>query len=149
MSPEEVIFFADRNLGKRFPRILMEAGIRVERHDDHFAQDTPDTEWLAEIGRRGWFVLTYDRRIRYKPNEREAVFRANVGLFLLVGKAPFNKLAENVVTTRQKILDFIASQPRPFIAKIHRPSPSESKGHVELWLSTETALKKSKSNNFL
>ncbi|MEZ5583574.1 MAG: hypothetical protein R3F37_13265 [Candidatus Competibacteraceae bacterium] len=54
----------------------MEAGIRIERHDDHFAQDTPDTEWLAEIGKRGWFVLTHDGRIRYKPNEQEAVFQA-------------------------------------------------------------------------
>lgn len=125
--------------------MLAEAGIRVERHDDHFAQDTPDADWLAEIGRRGWFVLTYDRRIRYKPNEQEAVLRAGVGLFVLagkVGKVPLHKFAENVIATHRKILDFIASQPRPFIAKIYRPSRGEGKGRVELWLSVDTSQKR-------
>ncbi len=65
-----MIFFTDRNLGKQFPAILKEAGLSVELHDDHFAPNTPDVDWLKEVGTRGWIVLTHDRRIGYKPNER-------------------------------------------------------------------------------
>jgi PIN like domain len=50
--------------------------LAVERHANHFASETPDEEWLETAGRRGWIVLTHDRRIRYKPNERNAVPRA-------------------------------------------------------------------------
>lgn len=48
MSPKPV-FFTDRDLGKKFPEILRGAGLKVERHADHFRQDTPDAEWLQEI----------------------------------------------------------------------------------------------------
>lgn len=67
------VYFTDRDLGNRFPEILRSAGLTVERHGDRFAPDTPDEEWLAAVGARGWIVLTHDRRIRYKPNERDAV----------------------------------------------------------------------------
>ncbi len=80
--PPDYIFFTDRNLGKRFPAMLADAGIRVEKHDDHFAIDTPDEQWLAEIGKRGWYAITYDQRIRYKPNEIQAVQYFTVGLFV-------------------------------------------------------------------
>lgn len=36
MSP---VLFTDRDLGKRFPAILGEAGFNVERYGDHFARD--------------------------------------------------------------------------------------------------------------
>ena len=64
------VYFTDRDLGKQFGAILKSAGLRVERHADHFRHDTPDEKWLAEVGRRGWTALTHDGRIRYKPTER-------------------------------------------------------------------------------
>jgi hypothetical protein len=30
----------------------------VEIHDDHFPSDAKDEVWLAEVGIRGWIVLT-------------------------------------------------------------------------------------------
>jgi hypothetical protein len=33
--PESLVFFTDRDLGKRFPEILSDAGLTVERHADH------------------------------------------------------------------------------------------------------------------
>ncbi|MGH7152226.1 MAG: hypothetical protein ACREIU_16085 [Planctomycetota bacterium] len=39
-------------------------GARVEVHDEHFARDARDEEWLGEVGRRGWVVPTKDQRIR-------------------------------------------------------------------------------------
>jgi hypothetical protein len=48
---------------------LRAAGCTVEIHDRHFAQDAKDAEWLPEVGRRGWVVLTKDRHIRTRQSE--------------------------------------------------------------------------------
>ena len=52
-----LVYFTDRDLGLRFPEILKNAGLTVERHRDHFRHDAADEDWLAEIGRRGWVAL--------------------------------------------------------------------------------------------
>lgn len=130
-----VVYFTDRDLGRRFPEILRAAGLTVERHDDHFDPQTSDVEWLEEIGNREWIAVSHDKRIRYKPNERDTVVRCGVGLLLVVGDAPCPALADNFVETLPKIERFLESHPPPFIAKIYRPSPGERRqgGRIELW----------------
>jgi hypothetical protein len=131
-------YFTDRDLGKRFPEILRPSGLNVERHADHFAPDTPDTAWLEVVGERGWIAVTHDRRIRYKPNERDAVMRHGVALLVVVGAAPFPDLARAFVTTLPSIERFLAEHERPLIAEVYRPAVSEimraaAVGRVELW----------------
>lgn len=134
-----LVYFTDRDLGKRFPEILKSGGLTVERHADHFAHDTPDETWLEEIGKRGWIALTHDRRIRYKPNELNAVVRHHVALLVIVGKAPFPDLARTFVTNLPVVENFLRRHKPPFIAKVYRPSPAETArrgtapGRVELW----------------
>ena len=56
---ETAVFFIDRCMGKSKIAVpLREAGIRVELHDDHFAQDAQDDPWLPVVGRKGWYVIT-------------------------------------------------------------------------------------------
>lgn len=132
-------YFTDRDLGKQFGVILTAGGLIVERHIDHFVHDTPDDVWLAEVGRRGWTALTHDKRIRYKPNERDAVMRHRVGLLVIVGAVPFADLARAFLATLPSIEHFLDNHAPPFIAKVYRPSPSDraqggdSRGRVELW----------------
>lgn len=52
-------------------------------HDDIFAQDAPDTEWLAHVGAEGWVALTQDDAIRRRPNERAALLQARSAVFIL------------------------------------------------------------------
>ena len=133
------VYFTDRDLGKRFGEILKAAGLTVERHADHFADDAADEVWLAEVGKRGWIALTHDRRIRYKPNERDAVMRHGVALLVIVGNAPFAELAHAFVATIPRVEQFLAGHKPPFIAKVYRPSldkaaPSRVEpGRIELW----------------
>jgi hypothetical protein len=133
------VYFTDRDLGRQFGTILKSGGLTVERHADHFAPDTADEVWLAEVGKRGWTALTHDRRIRYKPNERDAVMRHRVGLLVIVGAAPFADLARAFLSTLPSIERFLENQEPPFIAKVYRPSPGDatrhrtSPGRVELW----------------
>jgi hypothetical protein len=132
-------YFTDRDLGKQFPEILREAGLRVERHADHFRHDTPDEAWLREIGKKGWIAVTHDGRIRYKPNEKKAVMEHDVALLVIVGHASFPELARAFVATERKIRDFIATHKPPYIAKVYRPSTAavaadlSTHGRIELW----------------
>ena len=137
-----VVFFTDRDLGTSFARVLADAGLNVEKHDDHFAPTTSDEEWPAAIGQRQWFAITKNYRIRYQPNELDAVMRAGVGLFVVIGKNVRQKdLAENFVTVIDQVQRFLKSHIPPFIAKIYRPgSGQRQKGsgpqrQVQLWLS--------------
>ncbi len=82
--PEPYTFFVDRSLGRGIVvYTLRAAGEFVHAHDDHFAQNTPDAEWLIEVGRRGWVVLTKDKNIRSNQLEHVALVRANVACFML------------------------------------------------------------------
>lgn len=81
---DDLVFFIDRSLGGRLvAQALRDAGARVEIHDAHFPQNTPDVDWLAEVGRRGWVVLSKDERIRRNPLERAALEQAGVRAFFL------------------------------------------------------------------
>lgn len=132
-------FFTDRDLGKTFPTILADAGLHVERHADHFPADCPDEHWLQEVGKRRWIAVTHDQRIRYKPNELNAVIRHDVALLVVVGKTRFADLAENFVATLPKIDAFLDRHRPPLIGKVHQPPGRERSlhrnkaGSIVLW----------------
>ena len=57
LHPEDVTFFIDRSLGReKVPNALRQAGAKVVVHDDIFANDAPDEEWLAAAGKSKWVV---------------------------------------------------------------------------------------------
>jgi hypothetical protein len=64
---ETSTFFVDRCLGKSVGIALQQAGLRVEFHADHFADDADDATWISVVGQRGWIVLTKDKAIRTRP----------------------------------------------------------------------------------
>jgi hypothetical protein len=138
-APPEITFFTDRDLGLQFPAILREAGLRVERHADHFAPNCPDEEWLEAVAQRGWTAVTHDARIRYKPNELAAVEAHKVALLVVVGHAPYAELARSFVATADRIVRFVGEHDPPLIAKVYRPTRSEvekdagAPGRIEMW----------------
>jgi PIN like domain len=136
---DALVFFTDRDLGTRFPDILIAAGLTVRRHRDLFPPDCPDEVWLQTIGREGWIAVSHDARIRYKPNELAAVVRHRVRLLVVIGKAPYPELAKHFVATAPKVAEFVAQHAAPWIAKLYRPSATElaknpdASGSVSLW----------------
>lgn len=82
--PEPWVFFVDRSLGgKVLAHALRALGERVEVHDDHFPKDATDEIWLADVGAKGWVILSKDDRIRRNPVERQALLTAGVAAFFL------------------------------------------------------------------
>lgn len=133
------VYFTDRDLGKQFPRILAEAGIVVERHGDLFQPEGSDEEWLERCGTKGRIAVSHNSRIRYVPNELEAVKCFKVPLLVLVGQATTAELAYNFVRTLPRIEAFLEGRSPPFIGKVYRATPAElaksasAPGRVELW----------------
>ncbi|QQE66722.1 hypothetical protein GFS31_34220 [Leptolyngbya sp. BL0902] len=122
MSQEETtVFFLDENLlGKQIAESLKASGVRVEMLSDHFPKQTPDVEWLAEVGRRGWLVLSRDTSVGINIPEAIQVAQGNVKMFALVmGNAPRAELMRDIVNAIPKMERFAQSHPAPFIAKVY------------------------------
>jgi hypothetical protein len=137
-----VVYFTDRDLGLQFPNIPESAGLTVQRHRDHFRADAPDEEWLAFVGAKRWVALTHNSRIRYTPNEKQAVLSNRVRLLVIIGQAPYPQLARSFVATCPRIENFLQKHEAPFIAKVYRASPAElaknpsAAGRIEFWMSS-------------
>lgn len=67
---------------------LNELGAPYLALTQRFQANTPDEEWLQEVGKQGWILLTRDERIRRRPNELQA-FRDHgvIGFVLTAGNA--------------------------------------------------------------
>jgi hypothetical protein len=144
----EHTFFTDRDLGKRFPELLRDAGFQVEAHAERFseaaaADSVPDTAWLPLVGRHGWVLLTHDRAMRYTSRERDAIMKHGVRAFMLIGTRQAQEHAENFIRSWHLVERALRRQRSPFIAKLHHPTPRERHrkrkptGRVEIWLSWE------------
>jgi PIN like domain len=98
-------FFFDRSLGKITARRLREAGYAVRLIADFYgddAKETPDEEWIAEGCRRGWLLLTKDKRIRYRTAELAAL---EGHLFCLVdGNASIEDMTLSLVAALPRIV---------------------------------------------
>jgi predicted nuclease of predicted toxin-antitoxin system len=90
-------------------------------HDDHFSPNARDEEWLSEVGRLQWVVLTKDARIRYREIERMALMNARVRAFVLTAKnLQGSEMANIFVTALPTIQRFAIRHAPPFIATITR-----------------------------
>lgn len=120
--PEPVILFVDRDAWSgKLDAALRNAGIPFEAHRDHFAHNTPDPDWLREVGRRGWLVLTRDQNIRRKPDELAALREAGVILFALTsGNLSAQETAEIVVGAWPKMKRMAAATNPPAIFSLTR-----------------------------
>ena len=81
------------------------------------ARGTPDEEWLPLAGRDGWIVIARDRRIRYRPREKQAVIDHKVAMFALTGAGNLSKwgVLELLVRRWGQIEDAAQSTSAPYI----------------------------------
>jgi predicted nuclease of predicted toxin-antitoxin system len=126
---ESITFFIDRCLGKKhIVEILRAANIRVEIHDDHFGKNAPDMDWIPEIDKTGWIVLTKDANIGKNQLERLTVADANARMFVLASQnLSGTDIADIFLHAIPEMREFIRNNPAPFIAKIYR------EGKVKSW----------------
>lgn len=114
--------FIDRDTWRHvLDSVLRAAGIPFIAHRDAFEDDTPDPEWIAEVGRRGLTVITRDKNIRRRPNELRAVRAAGVHLFALTsGNLSAADTASAVVKAWRAIQREVRRTPAPALFSISR-----------------------------
>lgn len=120
--PEQIVLFIDRALGRNIIANRLRAeGARVEIHDEHFGQACVDEEWLTEVGKRGWVVLTKDKHFQRRELEISAIANANVRVFqLTAGNIQGNEMAEVFSKALPKIQRLASNNPAPFVARVSR-----------------------------
>lgn len=98
---------------------LRQAGVDVRIHDDHFAEDARDDEWLPFAGQHGWLVVTKDKRIRQRETERKALLDGGVGAFVITkGDMTGPEMGEALVKALPSMERLFGRQARPFIATV-------------------------------
>jgi hypothetical protein len=115
-------FFLDHQIGRyRVAEALKAAGANVEVHLEHFAADAADIDWIPEIGRRGWILITKDQNIRRNPLERAAYQTANLRGFVVTGKdMTGDELGALLVQCLGGMVRRAAGRPGPFLFTISR-----------------------------
>jgi predicted nuclease of predicted toxin-antitoxin system len=124
-----VTFFVDRSSGKQLAEGLKEIGLNVEKHDDHFEQNTLDVIWLEECGSRNWVVISSDKAIKKNVLEKQALMKNNLAAFFFTSaNLSSEKSVEIVKKGLSQIAKLILNAQRPFIARL------DKEGNVEIWL---------------
>jgi predicted nuclease of predicted toxin-antitoxin system len=118
---QKLVWFVDRSLGKRVCDALRAAGADVVYLEDEHSDDASDADWLADVGARGYVVITKDKQIRLNLTEREALLRANVRAFFLTsGNLTGAEMAEILTTQLPRMTKLARATAPPFLATVTR-----------------------------
>jgi predicted nuclease of predicted toxin-antitoxin system len=129
---EPLVFFLDRCLeSETVIRALADAGLQLQLHRTLFRPDCPDVEWLPEVARNKWVLLTKDKGIRRRPMERQALLIPGARSFILTaGEMTGKEIADTFIRHLNRIQRTAKNEKPPFIATVTRdgvkvlPSPS-------------------------
>jgi PIN like domain len=115
-------FFLDYQIGRyTVAEMLRTAGARVKVHLDYFPGHTPDHEWIPEVGRRGWVLITKDQHIRRNPLEAAAYAAAKLRGFVVTGKGMNgNELGDLLVRCLDGMIRRTARRKGPLLFTILR-----------------------------
>ena len=113
-------FFIDRCLGQGdVVTALRDLGEIVEVHDAHFEIDCADEVWLAEVSRRGWAILTKDKRVRRRPAELAALRESRAAVFVLTGGGMTGPAISAAFTAAlPRIKRLLRTHARPLVATV-------------------------------
>jgi predicted nuclease of predicted toxin-antitoxin system len=138
--PEPYTFFVDRCLGTcDVCTELRSAGANVVMHDDVFGQSTEDVDWLPQVGKRQWVLLTKDKRIRRNEAETTALMNAGVAAFVLTsGNLTGQQQGEAFAKALRRMQGMLRAHRVPFVATVTRD------GGVEMFLDRRAPRRKEK-----
>lgn len=83
-------------------------------------ENTQDRHWLKTAGENGWVVLKRDKRIRFRPGERDALIAAGVRTFCLTGGGNYTRwqVLELLAIRWRRIEEVADNVPGPYIYSV-------------------------------
>lgn len=101
------------------PRALLElrCDFVVKYHQgEGYRHNLDDDIWLSEVGKKNWFVFSYDAKWQDESAAIEAIRQHKIGCFYLHGASSlgFDRLA-SFVRSYEKIMKVVKTERRPYI----------------------------------
>jgi len=111
------VIFIDRSIPRSVASALKLVRDDVLWLEDRYPHDAADIVWLGDAGRQGWLVISRDKRIRFRPGEREQLRGAGVGAFILTQSRNPNRwqYLRLLCTTLDEMERRFAQTARPFV----------------------------------
>ena len=116
------MIFIDRCISNKIATALKALRDDVRWLEDDFPPNAKDSDWLREVGTRGWLVITRDKKIRTRPGERQALLDNHVGAFCLTQKDNPKRwdIFKLVVGSLDEMEQIFADNERPFLYGVDR-----------------------------
>jgi PIN like domain len=114
-------FFVDRtHQGKRFLALLREANISIEAHNIHFAKTLEDHIWIPDVTKRGWVIISGDKRLEGGINRVAVIDSAAKVLILSETNSRSIYWGAAFITGLSAILRCVRENNGPFFVDVNR-----------------------------
>jgi|GEM_PF-1855652 len=98
---------------------LHQRGRLVHMHREMFPDRTPDRIWIPEVARRGWIIVTRDKRLQTRHIEWMAFLRAKARVLWFRGDRASNvEITEGFLAALPNIDERTATLTPPYIIKV-------------------------------
>lgn len=118
--PKPPVYFIDAALDSKIVlKALGEAEFLLERLVDHFPSRTDDIDWMPEVGKHRWVVLSKDRFRKNDGAEFAAILNAKLAVFVVADahwSAP--DTAAVLVAAKRRMESMLRRETRPFVARV-------------------------------
>jgi len=122
-APGGVVFLFDENFPRRVVNALFHLGEQAHHVHEFMPPGTPDEIVLRYAGEREWCVVTRDRNILKKAQERAVITELGMGAFFLqAGIDLLFDIAQAFVANYPEMKRVAEREKRPFIYLVKRRS---------------------------
>ncbi len=113
-------FFLDRQVdGDDLFRVLTDAGMKIERHRDHFKPDEDDDVWIPSVAAKGWVTISADQNI--ESDHLDAICDSRAQMILLTNNnSGYPQWAAAVISGITSIQSRLVTMGRPLIIRLGR-----------------------------
>lgn len=116
-----MILFFDRDTGICLPQALRMLKVSVCYHQEHFAKNEPDDEWMPVVAQNQWILIGHDSKHHLRPNELYAVKQYDLACFYLWGgNASRWEKMRCFARAYDRIMIAIEMTRRPFIYRVDK-----------------------------
>lgn len=123
--------FLDRNIDSPdICGILVKAGMRVHRHNDHFSPEEDDDVWIASVANNNWAILTADKSI--ERHHIDTVVQSRAKLIFLIGKrSGAIQWSASMVVSQGKIFEILRSNDGPLVIRLGKSGEITKVRHLQ------------------
>jgi hypothetical protein len=82
-----------------------------------------DVDWIPQVARAGWIIISRDRHIQHRPAERKALTAAQAKMFRLDARHALNKWQQlEIIVTQWRRFEQLGELPGPWLYMATRTS---------------------------